>query len=320
MAKYCSIGGQALIEGIMMRGGKTAAIAVRKADGNIETKVDEISGFSASPLLKIPFLRGSLMLISSMMIGIKALTWSAEFYSEPGEAEEPGKFEKWLTEKLGDQADNVLMGISIFIAVVMAFLLFGVGPTLLINLFKGVIKNPVMLSAMEGLTKIIFFMIYIKVISMNKEIQRTFQYHGAEHKTIYCYESGKPLTVENARSFTTLHPRCGTSFILIVFLITIAVFTFVSWNSLLFRIALKVILLPVIAGASYELIRWTGNHDNILAKTMRWPGMMMQKMTTSEPDDSQLEIAIVAMKLVLINEGLMEAETTEHLHEDHQPC
>lgn len=245
------------------------------------------------------------MLISSMVVGMKALTWSAEFYEEPGfEEEEVSKFEKWLMEKLGDKADAAIMALSVVIAVGVAFLLFAALPAFLVSLLRSQIENQVTLSALEGVTKIILFVAYILLISQKKEIKRVFEYHGAEHKTIHCFESGKPLTVENVQSFTTLHPRCGTSFILIVFLISIGIFTFVSWNSLAFRIALKVILLPVIAGISYEIIRWTGNHDGIVSQIIRYPGMMMQKLTTREPDDGQVEVAILAVNLVLEKEGI----------------
>lgn len=304
MAKYCSVGGQALIEGIMMRGGSTSAIAVRKSDGSFETKVDVVEPIK-NPILRLPFVRGAVALISSMVVGMKALTWSAEFYEEPGmEEEEISAFEKWLMEKLGDKADAVIMAISVVIAIGLAFLLFAALPAFLVSLLRSNIQNQMILSALEGVTKILLFIGYVLLISQKKEIKRVFQYHGAEHKTIHCFEAGKPLTVENVQSFSTLHPRCGTSFILIVILISIAIFTFVSWNSLAFRIFLKVVLLPIIAGVSYEIIKWTGAHEGLVSRILRYPGMMMQKLTTKEPDDGQVETAIVAMNLVLEKEGI----------------
>lgn len=321
--KYTSIGGQALMEGVMMRGKDTSAIAVRKPDGEIVTKVEEIKGISKSKLMKIPFLRGSIILVSSMIVGTKALMWSAEFFEvEEEETEkasanqeenssekakeseyEPTGFEKFIYDKLGDSADTVLIWISMIIAMFLAIFLFIIIPTTLIGFLRPIIESQILLSFLEGMTKLTVFILYIYLISKNREIQRVFQYHGAEHKTIHCFEAGIELTPENAQKFTTLHPRCGTSFMFVVITVSILVFTFVSWNSLIFRMLLKLIMLPLIAGLSYEIIKWTSRHDNAFSKAISFPGMMMQKLTTKEPDLNQLAVAIVAMNMVLEREG-----------------
>lgn len=309
--KYTSIGGQALIEGIMMRGPEDIAIAVRKPDGEIVLKKDPIKALPNLAFLKWPIIRGSVALVSSMVVGIKALTYSAEFFEVEGEGEGESKFEKWLYEKLGDKADNILVAISMIFAMIFAFGLFGVLPTVLTNFFKATIENRWALAAVEGVMKIVLFLSYILLISNMKDVKRVFQYHGAEHKTIFCFESGLPLTVENVRKQGRLHPRCGTSFILFVLVISIMIFSVISWNSLLMRVALKVILFPVVAGLSYELLKYAGKHDGPVISALSYPGLMLQKLTTKEPDDGQIEVAIAAMKAVLKEEEIVEEVTNE---------
>jgi uncharacterized protein YqhQ len=309
--KYTSIGGQALIEGIMMRGPEDIAIAVRKPDGEIVLKKDPIKALPNLAFLKWPIIRGSVALVSSMVVGIKALTYSAEFFEVEGEGEGESKFEKWLYEKLGDKADNILVAISMIFAMIFAFGLFGVLPTVLTNFFKATIENRWALAAVEGVMKIVLFLSYILLISNMKDVKRVFQYHGAEHKTIFCFESGLPLTVENVRKQGRLHPRCGTSFILFVLVISIMIFSVISWNSLLMRVALKVILFPVVAGLSYELLKYAGKNDGPVIRALSYPGLMLQKLTTKEPDDGQIEVAIAAMKAVLKEEEIVEEVTNE---------
>lgn len=309
--KYTSIGGQALIEGIMMRGPEDIAIAVRKPDGEIVLKKDPIKPLPNLAFLKWPVIRGSVALVSSMVVGIKALTYSAEFFEVEGESEGESKFEKWLYEKLGDKADNILVAISMVFAMIFAFGLFGVLPTVLTNFFKATIDNRWALAAVEGVMKIVLFLSYILLISNMKDVKRVFQYHGAEHKTIFCFESGLPLTVENVRKQGRLHPRCGTSFILFVLVISIMIFSVISWNSLLMRVGLKVILFPVVAGLSYELLKYAGKHDGPVISALSYPGLMLQKLTTKEPDDGQIEVAIAAMKAVLKDEEIVEEVTNE---------
>lgn len=297
--QYSSIGGQALIEGVMMRGKRTIAIAVRKPDGSIDVKVEEVKGLGLSKLLKVPLLRGVLGMISSMVIGTKALAWSAEVYSELDPSYEVSGFEKWLYEKLGDKADSVIVGMSMIFALFLAFFLFGALPSLLINLLKSTTENRVILTSAEGILKIVVFITYIGAISFMKDIKRVFQYHGAEHKSIHCLENGMELTVENVKSFTTLHPRCGTSFLIIVLAVSIVVFSFISWSNIWMRIGLKLLLLPLIAGIAYEIIKWAGKNDNTFVNIVSYPGLMMQKLTTKEPDEAQIEVAIAALKKVL---------------------
>ena len=304
--KYTSIGGQALIEGVMMRGNETVAIAIRRPDGEIEVKMDRVSKLEKLKIAKIPFVRGSVNLIASMLVGVKALTYSAEFYEEGTEGE-TSKFDERLKRIFGDHTDEVVMGFSIIMAFAFAMLLFGVLPTLIVGLLKRFTEQQMVLSAVEGVMKIVFFIIYIVGISRMEDIRRVFQYHGAEHKTIHCFESGQEVTVENARKFTTLHPRCGTSFIFFVLIISIIVFSFVSWNNLLIRIGLKLLLLPLIAGISYEVLKIAGKSDNPIVRFISKPGLMMQNLTTAEPDDKQLEVAIVAFKAVL---DTMDPEAT----------
>jgi len=299
--KYTSIGGQALIEGVMMRNGKKVAMAVRKSDGEIEIK-SEVHSPKFKNIGKIPFLRGIAALVGSMAVGVKALTWSAEFFEDGTEEEPESKFEIWMRDKFGKKADDILIAISMVFAVVMAFGLFGVLPTLIISFTKRWISDPLVLSAMEGVMKIVMFVGYVAAISMMKDIRRVFQYHGAEHKVIYNFESGKELTVENAREFTRLHPRCGTSFLLLVLTISIIIFSFVSWTSPIARIGMKVLFFPLIAGLSFEIIKITGKYDNWFVNIITWPGMKLQNLTTKEPDDSQLEVAIASLKAVLDSE------------------
>lgn len=301
---YTAIGGQALIEGVMMRGRKTIAIAVRKPSGEIEIKVEYVkTGGFFSKFSKIPILRGIFGLVSSMMVGIRALTYSAEIFSEADESLEPSKFDRWVMTRFGDKADSILVGISMIFALVMAFLLFGALPTLTTQFFRSTLKSQLALSVTEGMLKITVFIAYITLISQMRDIKRVFQYHGAEHKSISCLESGQPVDLEHARMFSTLHPRCGTSFLLIVLVVSIAVFSFISWSNILLRVALKILLFPLIAGVSYEVIKWAGKNDSILVKIVSYPGLMMQKLTTKEPDDRQLEVALAALNKVLELEG-----------------
>lgn len=308
--KYTSIGGQALIEGIMMRGPKDIAIAIRKPDGEVVLKKDPIKPLPKISMLKWPLIRGSVALISSMIVGMKALTYSAEFFDIEEESAGESKFEKWLYEKLGDKADNVIIAFSMVLAVVFAFGLFGVLPTVLTNFFKSVITNRWGLATVEGVMKIVLFLTYITLISKMKDVRRVFEYHGAEHKTIYCFEAGEELTVENVRKYPRLHPRCGTSFILYVLVISILIFSVVSWNSIMMRVGLKILLFPLVAGISYEILKWAGKSEGKFISALSYPGLQLQRITTSEPDDGQIEIAIIAMKAVLDSSIPANGETT----------
>ncbi len=299
MMKPKSVGGQALIEGVMMKGPDEIAMAVRKSDGEIVVKKEPVGKMEKSAFYKIPILRGIIAFIGSMIIGVRAITYSAEVFEDIDSDEEKSKFEKWLEEKFGDKSDDIITYLSVAFALTMSIVIFMFIPTFLINFLKNIFTNQVVLSGFEGILKILMFIGYIILISRIKEIKRVFQYHGAEHKVIYCYESGKPLTVENARGFTTLHPRCGTSFLLIVMVLSISVFSFLGWDNPIQRVAMKLILLPLIAGVSYELIKLAGKSKSKIVCAISYPGLMLQKLTTNEPDDKQLEVAIVALKNIL---------------------
>ncbi len=299
--KYCNIGGQALIEGVMMKGGSTIAMSVRTPSGEIETKIEKTHQFTEIPFFKLPFIRGSVALFSSMITGIQALTYSAEFYMED---EEKGKFELWLEDHFKENADKILMAFSLISAFVMAILFFSVLPAVLTAFFKTIVTNAIALSAIEGVIKMALFLGYIFAISRLPDIKRVFEYHGAEHKTINCYEAGKELTPENAKEFTRIHPRCGTSFLIFVMAISIVIFSFISWHSIAMRIVLKILLLPVVAGISYEVLKFSAKSDNAIVKAISYPGQMLQLVTTNEPDLKQLAVAIAAMDTVLEKEGL----------------
>lgn len=299
MAKKTSIGGQAVIEGVMMRGPGKVAIAVRKPDGEIEVKVEEsVPITKKNKILGLPIIRGAISLFDSLIIGINALTYSASFFEE---AEEEGKFDKFLKDKLGDKVDNFVIGFSLVVSLAIAVGLFFILPTFAASIIKKATSNPILINLLEGVLRIMIFFVYLFFISKMKEIQRVFEYHGAEHKSIFCYEAELPLTPENAAKFDTLHPRCGTNFLLIVMIISIVIFSFLGWPGLLMRILSRVILLPVVAGLSYEVLKWFGRSESGLAKVLMYPGMILQRLTTRKPDERQLEVAIAALKAVMPN-------------------
>ena len=293
-----AVGGQALIEGVMMQSKKKRAIAVRNTDGKIIVKKNKIkSWISDKNIDKIPFLRGSFILIENMIEAISCLNYSSEFFVE--EDEEEDKIDLLLKKIFKDKTEKVVMGISMIIAMMISVGLFILLPTFIGGLFSKIISNKVILNLIEGIIRILILFTYIVLISMNKEIERTFQYHGAEHKAVYCYENNLELTVENARKFTTLHPRCGTNFLFIVMSTSIILFSCFGWPNPLVRVIMRIVCIPVVAGISYEIIRFLGKYNNILTKIVAYPGMMLQKFTTKEPDDLQLEVALEALKAVV---------------------
>lgn len=296
-----SIGGSAIMEGVMMRGPKDIASAVRKPDGEIVIDKRPISSLVTKYHVdKIPIIRGVFAFFDSLICSMRALMWSAEFFDiEEDEPEKQSKFDKWLTEKLGDKLKDYVIYFSVAVSLVFSVALFFILPNLVTGLVKKVTEQKVLLTLIEGLIRIAIFLGYILLVSRMEEIKRVFQYHGAEHKTIFCYEAGLPLTVENARKMKRLHPRCGTSFLVFVMIISIIVFSFVSWDNMFMRIFLRLLLLPVVAGLSYEIIRWAGRSQNKLVCLISKPGMWLQMITTREPDDSQLEVAIASMSAVL---------------------
>lgn len=317
-SKKTSIGGQALIEGIMMRGVSKAAMAVRKKDGSIQ--VDEWELGEKKWYSKVPIIRGGFSFVTTLMDGYKCMMKSAEISGmmDEEENEEMSKFEKWLDDKLGDKLTDVIMGIAMVIGVALAVFLFMFVPTYLFSLLEmlfGDTDISMWKSVFEGVLKLVIFVAYMALVSRMKDIRRTYEYHGAEHKTIACYEAGKELTVENIRPMCRFHPRCGTSFLIITLLVSILVFAIVpiepgDWfgveNNLLavlLRVLFKLPLIPVVVGIAYELIKLAGRHNNIFTKIISAPGLWMQRLTTCEPDDSMIEIAIAALKPCLPKEG-----------------
>ena len=298
--KRTNIGGQAVIEGVMMRGIKIYALAVRNPEGEIVVEKKPVISMNKG-LFKLPIFRGMAAFVDSLVIGTKILMRSAEIAGEGWEDEELSPFEKWLMDKFGDKITDILIYFSVFVSLVLGMTLFFVLPVAIGNLFKSFIPAWG-LGVVEGLIRIGIFLGYLWLISRMKEIQRVFQYHGAEHKTIACFESGKELTVENVRPCTRLHKRCGTSFLLFVMLISMVVFFFVRTDVFIIRLITRICLVPFIAGISYEVLRWAGRSENIIVKVLSAPGLCLQKLTTSEPDDSQIECANAAMKGVLEDE------------------
>ncbi len=283
MSDKITVGGQAVIEGVMMRGPKKVATAVRTPEKKIQLQIKDVNSISERfPILKKPLLRGCVSLGESLVMGIRSLSYSAQMAGEED-------------EQLSDKE----LASTIIFAFVLAAILFVAIPTGAAKLFHFITEDPVFLNLMEGALRLLIFLGYIAAISAMKDIQRVFQYHGAEHKTIACFEAGEALTVENVRKHTRLHKRCGTSFLLIVMLVSIFVFAFLGWPDLWLRILSRVVLLPVVAGISYEIIKLSANSDNCVLGWAIKPGLWLQYMTTREPDDDMIEVAIESVKAVL---------------------
>ena len=294
-----SIGGQALIEGVMMRGPRKQAIVVRTKDGFV-TKVEEIKLLKERyPIVGFVFIRGVVNFINSLIVGVRATTFSAECIPEE-EQEAESKFDMWVERKLGgDKAQKVIMIVAVVIGAALSIGLFFILPTFLAGLLSAVVKQRILRNLIEGAIRIAIFISYMWLATLMKEIKRVWAYHGAEHKTIFCYEKGLPLTVENARQQSALHPRCGTSFLFIVMFVSILVFSFTTWDNTWVRIGLRILLLPVVVAISYEIIKLAGRYDNIVTRIVSAPGKALQRLTTREPDDEMLETAIEALKLVM---------------------
>ncbi|MBU5676571.1 DUF1385 domain-containing protein [Alkaliphilus sp. MSJ-5] len=304
VAKPTSIGGQALIEGVMMKGPKDVAIAVRTPDNQITVKKEPVTGIVEKyKLNKVPFLRGGIALIDSMILGVRSLNYAADIaMPEEETSEKSSKLEGFLERIFKDKLNDVLIYFSVFVALLISVVTFVLGPTLLTGALKNVITTTLGLNLIEGILRLSLFVGYIAIISKMEDIKRVFQYHGAEHKTIYCYENGEDLTVENVRKYSTLHPRCGTSFLFIVMMVSMIFFSIIGWSDPITRVVSRLILLPVVAGISYEIIRIAGKSQSALMSIVSYPGMMMQKLTTIEPDDGQIEVAIEALKNVLVED------------------
>lgn len=296
--KKQSVGGQAVIEGVMMQSKDYRAIAVRKSNGEIELKKEKIKSWVHDKKIdKIPFLRGGFVLFETMIQGMRSLSYSSEFFMEDDEQEDA--IDKFLKKIFKDKANDAIMAVSMIIAMMMSIFFFVLIPTTTVGLFSGLIKNNLVLNLMEGMLRIIILIVYMLAISKFEDIKRTFMYHGAEHKAIYCYENNLELTVENAKTFGTLHPRCGTNFLFLVMATSIILFSFFGWPNIIARIVMRILCIPIVAGISYEIIKFLGKYDNILSKIVAYPGMMLQHITTNEPDDEQLEVAIKALKAVI---------------------
>ena len=314
-----TIGGQALIEGIMMRGPEKDAIVVRGKEG-LSLEVSKRKVHKKGSFAAMPFIRGCVNFFDAQVVGVKALMRSADLAPEEYSAEEqPSKFDLWLEKKLGNEKfQQFVTGFAVFLGMAMSIGLFFLLPMVVGSFFDGIITGTLALNLIEGLVRIVIFMGYMLLVSRMEEMKRVFAYHGAEHKTIRCYEAGLPLSVENVRDQTRLHPRCGTSFLLVVMVISILVFSVASSallqvipalaamrGSFLYRlimIVFKLLLLPVVVGITYEINRWAGKHDNGFTRILTAPGMWMQNFTTNEPDDSMIEVAIAAVQAVLPEE------------------
>ena len=305
-AKSCnfktSIGGQALIEGILMRGPKKQAIVCRTADGLVE-KIEDLKFIKDRyPILGWPLIRGCAIFLSSMINGMQALTYSASLVplEEQGE---PDKLDQWIEKHFSEEkAKDIIIGVAVVLGIALSLFLFIFLPALIVSLIKPLTESLFVRNIAEGLTRVIILLAYMKAVTFTPDVKRLFSYHGAEHKTIFCYEHGKPLTVENVRPESRFHPRCGTSFLLVVVLVSILVNATVRVANPFARVGVHLLLLPVVVGISYEINRWCGLHDNTLSAILSAPGKWLQRITTNEPDDSMIECAIRAMELVIPEE------------------
>lgn len=294
-----TIGGQALIEGVMMKGPSKTAYAVRKPGGDIAMRIEKNNSIlERVPFLNIPILRGAIKLIEAMLVGVDAIIYSASFWEE--DEDEMGFLEKHFPEH-HQKMEEVL---SVIISLLSAVLFFMILPNLMATFFQSKIENHILLNFVEGIFRIFIFFLYLALISKQKDIARVFQYHGAEHKSIACYEAGAPLTVDEVRKYSRLHPRCGTSFLFMVLVISVVVLSFFGWPSLLGRIVVRLLMFPVIAGIGFEVNRLIGKYDNRLTMILRYPGLMIQKyFTVREPNEEQMEVGIASLKAVLPEAG-----------------
>ena len=289
--KYSGIGGQAVMEGVMMKNKDHYAVAVRKPDGNIEVKKEEFKGISSKcKLFRVPFIRGIFSFIDSLTLGMSTLTYSASFYEEEEDTKK--------TEQEKKKSDTVFNVITIMISVILAVGIFMVVPFYLSQLLERVISSKTLVIFLEGVIRLLIFIIYIVLISFMKDIKRVYMYHGAEHKCINCIEHGMPLTVDNVRISSKEHKRCGTSFMLLVMCISILILMLVRFDSRILRLVARIVLIPVIAGISFELLRLAGTKENVFTNVISKPGLLLQRLTTKEPDDSMIEVGIASVEAV----------------------
>ena len=294
-----SIGGQALIEGILMRGPKKQAIVCRTKDGLVE-KVEDIKlDKEKHPILGWPFIRGCAIFLDPMYKGMQALTYSASLIPEDEQAE-PDKLDKWISDHFpAEKAQKLIIGTAVVLGIALSLLLFIFLPTLIVGFIKPLTANYVIRNLSEGVLKVVILLIYMKLCTRVSDVQRLFSYHGAEHKTIFCYEHGRELTVENVRSESRFHPRCGTSFLILVLVISILLYAVLPWTSTALRVVYKLAMLPLLVGISYEVLKWSGRSHSLLARAIAQPGLWLQRLTVFEPEDDMIEIAIAAVTPVL---------------------
>ncbi|MEG1929765.1 MAG: DUF1385 domain-containing protein [Anaerovorax sp.] len=300
-AKPTKVGGQAVLEGIMMKGEHRTAVVIRKPDGGMHIKTELLK--ESGKFHKLPIIRGVLMFVDALVVGTRTLLYSAEVLEncDGGEEYEKDKMTIWLEKKFGEKgALNVMLYASVVLALLFTVGIFIILPTAAVHFFTAFVANEVALNLIEGVFRIALFVLYIWLISKMKDIQTVFQFHGAEHECIHCFENNLPLTPENCQTFETLHPRCGTSFLMFVMVISLLLFSLLGWPNLVWRILSRLLLIPVIAGLSYELLRWAGRSDSAFVKIVSLPGLALQKLTTRKPDEKQLEVAIAAMKAVMV--------------------
>ncbi len=289
------IGGQAVMEGVMMKGPERSCLAVRLPDGSIKTETEQTR---KNPVARVPLIRGAVAMVLNLIDGYRYLMRSADL-AFPEEAGEKSGLERWLEKKLGDKAASLFGAIGGLLGALLAVALFIVVPTFITGLLAKALPIEGFRSLVEGVLKMAIFILYLFLVTRLKEIHRVYEYHGAEHKTIACYEHGEELTVENIRKHSRFHPRCGTSFIFIVLILSILVSSFISWDNVAIRALLKLATLPVVMGVAYELIQFAGRHDNILCRIISAPGLWVQRLTTFEPDDDVIEVAVASLKPVL---------------------
>lgn len=296
-SRYSGIGGQAVLEGVMMKNKEKYAVAVRKPDGEIEVEVETYQGLvHGSKFKELPFIRGIFNFLDSLILGTRALNYSASFYEE--EEGKETKFDKAMDKMSGGNGEKLLSGIVTVISIMLAVGIFIVLPYFISSLFESFIRNRSLMAIIEGVIRIALFLLYVWGISAMKDIRRLYQYHGAEHKCINCIEKGRPLTVHNVMRSSRLHKRCGTSFIFFVMLVSIVLFFFIQVDNVAEKVILRILLMPVVAGISYEIIRLAGRTDNVFIKILSAPGMWIQRMTTREPDESMAEVAIASVEAV----------------------
>lgn len=295
MAKNINVGGQAVIEGVMMRGSNGIATAVRTTQGEIVVEQKSYTSYTKkNKFFGLPIIRGFISLIESLVIGVQTLNYSASFFEEEGE---DSKLDKWIQKIFKEKSSDVIMGISLVISLIISIGLFFILPTLIASLFSKMGASTTGMNIVEGIIRVLIFLLYVYLIGKMEDINRVYQYHGAEHKTIFCYENNIELTPENAAKFGRLHPRCGTNFLFLVMIVSIIAFSLTGWNSIGERILYRIVLLPLISGISYEIIKWMGKSTGSLSKVLSYPGLKLQNLTTREPDLSQIEVAIRALKV-----------------------